>query len=365
MSSLLLAARNLKVERGGLNVLSIPDFSIQEGEVLAVIGPNGAGKTTFLLALSSLLKPSQGELIFKGQNISLPEAPFSYRRSLAMVFQEPLLLDTSVFNNVAAGLKIRRMGNREIEKRVTKYADVVGISHLLDRSARKLSGGESQRANLARAFAIEPEIIFLDEPFVNLDAPSRESLTDDLQRILRPMGTTAIIATHDRLEALRLADRLAVMNCGRIIQIGACNEVTNHPVDEITASFVGMETIFSGYVQKVHDGSFTVSVSGRDIEALGLVEAGEKVVCCIRPEQIIISDHKIGEGTSIRNNLPGKIVKIVSQGHFFKIHLDCGFFLASYVTQQSLDNLSLREEKPVTVSFKATAVHVIRRERRL
>lgn len=364
MSSLLFTAKNLKVERGGLNVLSIPDFSIQEGEVLAVIGPNGAGKTTFLLALSSLLKPSQGELIFKDQNISLPEAAFLYRRRLAMVFQEPLLLDTSVFNNVAAGLKIRRMGKREIEKRVTKYAGIVGISHLLDRSARKLSGGEAQRTNLARAFAIEPEIIFLDEPFVNLDAPSRDSLIDDLQRILRQMGITAIIATHDRLEALRLADRLAVMNCGRIIQIGACNEVTNHPVDEVTASFVGMETIFSGYVQKVHDGSFAVSVSGRYIEALGRAEVGEKVVCCIRPEQIIISDHKIAEGTSIRNNLPGKIVKIVPQGHFFKIYLDCGFFLASYVTQQSLENLSLREEKPVTVSFKATAVHVIRREKR-
>ena len=361
----LLKTKDLKVERGGLDVLEIPDFSVQEGEVLAIIGPNGAGKTTFLLTLARLLKPSQGDLIFKGQSIDLPEIAFSYRRKLAMVFQEPLLLDTTVFNNVAAGLKIRKMGKKEIEKRVAEYAGLVGISHLLDRSARKLSGGEAQRTSLARAFAVEPEIILLDEPLANLDAPSRSLLIDDLHRLLRQTETTAILATHDRLEALRLADRLAVMAGGRIIQMGACNEVMNHPVDEVAASFVGMETVFYGCVQKVYDGSFIVSVSGHDIEALGDVEVGEKVVCCIRPEHIIISTHKAGEGTSIRNNLPGRIVKIVPHGHFYKIHLDCGFFIASYITHQSLEALSLREEKPVTASFKATAVHVIRRGKRL
>lgn len=364
MSHSLLTAKNLKVERGGRTVLEIADFSLREGDVLALIGPNGAGKTTLLLALACLLKPSEGRMAFKGEQIDLPEIAFSYRRKLSMVFQEPLLLDTTVFNNVAAGLKIRKMSKKEIEKRVAKYAELVNISHLLDRSARKLSGGEAQRTSLARAFATEPEIIFLDEPFANLDAPSRSSLIDDLHRILRQTGTTAILATHDRLEALRLADRLAVMNAGQIIQIGSFEEVMNHPVDEIAASFVGMETVFYGCVQKVYDGSFIASVSGHDIEALGDVEVGEKVVCCIRPEHIIISTHKVGEGTSTRNNLPGKIVKIVPEGHFYKIHLDCGFFIASYVTHQSLENLSLREEKPVTVSFKATAVHVIRREKR-
>ena len=358
----LLTAKNLKVERRGISVLEIPDFSIEEGENLAIIGPNGAGKTTFLLTLSRLLKPSQGELRFKGQDIGRPDAAVPYRRRLAVVFQEPLLLDTTVYNNIAAGLKIRRLSNNEIDKRVAKYAELVNISHLINRSARNLSGGEAQRTNLARAFATEPEVIFLDEPFTNLDAPSRDSLIDDMHKILRQTGTTAIIATHDRLEAIRLADRLAVMNGGRIVQIGSCQEVMNHPVNEVVASFVGMETVFSGCVQKASDGSFVVSVSGQNIEALGNVEAGERVVCCIRPEHIIISTSKAGEGTSVRNNLPGKIVKIVPQGYFFKIHLDCGFFLASYVTQQSLENLSLREGKLVTVSFKATAVHVIRRE---
>ena len=359
----VLTVNNLKVERGSISVLDIPHFDLEEGENVAILGPNGAGKTTFLLTLARLLKISQGELLFKGQDISLPAMTVPYRRRLAMVFQEPLLLNTTVFNNLAAGLKIRRMGRTEIERRVSKYAELVKITHLLNRDARKLSGGEAQRTNLARAFATEPEMILLDEPFVNLDAPSRDALIDDLHSILRQTETTAILATHDRLEALRLADRLAVMDGGRILQIGACKEVMNHPANEVVASFVGMETVFSGDVLSVSDGSFVVAVEGHAVEAFGNVKKGEKILCCIRPENIIISHDNAMGGTSVRNNLPAKIVKIVPHGPFFKVHLDCGFFLASYVTQQSMENLSLQAGKGVTVSFKATAVYVIRREK--
>lgn len=358
-----LIVNNLKVERGGITVLDIPHIDLEAGENLAILGPNGAGKTTLLLTLARLLIYSQGELLFKGQDISHPELMVPYRRRLAMVFQEPLLLNTTVFNNVAAGLKIRRMRKTEIRKRVSRYAELLKITHLLNRDARKLSGGEAQRTNLARAFATEPEMILLDEPFANLDAPSRDSLIDDLHSLFRQIETTAILATHDRLEALRLADRLAVMDGGKIVQIGACHEVMNHPVNEVVASFVGMEMVFSGDVLAVSDGSFVVSVAGHAVEALGNVEKGERVLCCIRPENIIISHDNAMGCTSVRNNLPAKIVKIIPQGPFFKVHLDCGFFLASYVTQQSLENLSLQAGKEVTVSFKATAVHVIRRER--
>ena len=361
----MLTVDNLKVERGGIVVLDIPHFTLEERESLAILGPNGAGKTTFLLTLARLLTYAQGELRFKGQDISLPEVTVPYRRRVATVFQEPLLLNTTVFNNVAAGLKIRRLGRADIEQRVSNYAELVKITHLLNRDARKLSGGEAQRTNLARAFATEPEMIFLDKPFANLDAPSRDSLIDDLHNILVQTRTTAILATHDRLEALRLADRLAVMESGKIVQIGDCHEVMNHPVNEVVASFVGMETVFSGEVQTVKDGSFIVAVAGHAIEAMGNVRVGEQVICCIRPEHIIISQDNVMQGTSVRNNLPAKIVKIVPQGPFFKLYLDCGFFLASYVTQQSLEHLSLGEGKEVTVSFKATAVHVIRREKQV
>jgi tungstate transport system ATP-binding protein len=359
----ILEVKNLQVKRGGVSVLDISSLFVREGKVLCLIGPNGAGKSTLLLALSRLLKSVNGDIIFRGQKIDSNHTTGTYRRHIAMVFQEPLLFDTTVFENVASGLKIRGMGQDEIRRVVEEYLQRFGISHLINRSARKLSGGEAQRTSLARAFAVKPEIIFLDEPFSSLDPPTRESLIEDLQRILRVTHTTAIMATHDQMEALRLADQIAVMIQGKIAQIGSPAEVMNSPVDEFVASFVGMETVFMGPVTKMYDSTFVVSVSGRDVEAVGAVAVGETVVCFIRPENVTLSTGSSGETTSARNVFPGKIIKITPMGLFHKVHLDCGFPLVAYVTHLSSKNLSLREEGDVIVSFKATAVHVVRKEK--
>jgi len=361
----ILDVKNLQVKRGGVSVLDIPSLQVPEGKVLCLIGPNGAGKSTLLLALSRLLKSINGEIYFRGEKINSNHTITVYRRHIAMVFQEPLLFDTTVFENVASGLKIRGMRHNEITSIVEEYLERFGISHLVDRSARKLSGGEAQRTSLARAFAIRPEIIFLDEPFSSLDPPTREALMEDLDRILRETHTTAIMATHDQMEALRLSDQIAVMNEGKIVQIGSAAEVMNNPVDEFVASFVGMETVLTGRVTKTYDGTFITSVSGRDIEAVGNVDVGETVVCFIRPENVTLSTGTSGDVTSARNIFPGKIVKIIPMGLFHKIQLDCGFPLVAYVTHQSLDNLSLRVGNDIVASFKATAVHVIRKEKLL
>jgi tungstate transport system ATP-binding protein len=361
----ILEVKNLQVRRGGVSVLDISGLQVPEGKVLCLIGPNGAGKSTLLLALSRLLKSIKGEINFRGEKIDSNHTIAVYRRHIAMVFQEPLLFDTTVFDNVASGLKIRGMRHNEITNIVEEYLERFGISHLVDRSARKLSGGEAQRTSLARAFAIRPEIIFLDEPFSSLDPPTRESLMEDLERILREKHTTAIMATHDQMEALRLSDQVAVMNDGKIVQIGPPAEVMNNPVDEFVASFVGMETVLSGPVTKTYDGAFITSVSGRDVEAVGNVDVGETVVCFIRPENVTLSTGASGDVTSARNVFPGKIVKIIPMGLFHKIQLDCGFPLVAYVTSQSLENLSLREGNDIVASFKATAVHVIRKEKLL
>jgi len=360
----ILEVRNLQVNRGGVSVLNIPHLDVFEGKVLSLIGPNGAGKSTLLLALSRLLKSFRGDIFFKGRKISSNHSILSYRRNISMVFQEPLLFDTTVFENVASGLKIRGMKKDETKSAVEEYLERFGIHHLVNRSARKLSGGEAQRTSLARAFAIKPEIIFLDEPFSSLDPPTRESLIEDLDRILRETGTTAIMATHDQMEALRLSDQIAVMNLGEIAQIGPPEQIMNYPEDEFVASFVGMETIFAGRVTKTHEGSFVVSISGRDIEALGIVTTGDTVVCFIRPENVVLSKHPSEEMSSARNVFPGTIVRITSMGLFHKVQLDCGFPLFAYVTHQSLENLSLDEGGDVFASFKATAVHVIRKEKK-
>jgi tungstate transport system ATP-binding protein len=361
MTDPILEVKNLDVKRGGGTLLNIPSLSIEKGEILALIGPNGAGKTTLLQTLSHLLKPFQGEISFNGKRVETSYSIFEYRRKLAMVFQEPLLFDTTVFNNVASGLKIRGMQREEVRGRVMKQLNQFGIGHLHDRSAKTLSGGEAQRTSLARAFAIQPEILFLDEPFASLDPPTRESLIEDLEHILYQTKTTTIFATHDRLEAINLSDRIAVMHGGRILQIGSPGEVMNHPSDEFIASFVGVETILTGKVLKKNGGTFTTSVSGNEIEAVGEVTLGETVILCIRPEHVTLSTQPHREATSARNVFSGKILKIAPFGPYQKIQLDCGFPLVAYVTNHSLEELSLTEGKEVRASFKATAIHVVRK----
>ncbi len=278
-----------------------------------------------------------------------------------MVFQEPLLFDTTVFNNVASGLRIRGLKRDEIRDRAIGELERFGIGHLKGRSARTLSGGEAQRTSLARAFALRPEILLLDEPFSSLDPPTRDSLIEDLEHILQQTRTTALFATHDRLEALRLSDRIAVMNQGKILQMGSPEEVANHPVNELVASFMGMEAILTGKVIKRDGGTFNASVEGQEIEAVGDAHLGESVVLCIRPENITLSVGPSQEGTSARNVFRGKIVKIISLGLYQKVQLDCGFPLVAYVTNRSLRELSLTEGRDVRVSFKATAVTVMRK----
>lgn len=360
-SEAIIEIRNLEVERGGAILLNVPSLLIHEGEVFSLIGPNGAGKTTLLQTLSYLLKPFHGEIFFRGRKVEGNYPILEYRRKLATVFQEPLLFDTTVFGNVASGLKIRGMKKDEIHNRVMEQLERFGIRHLYDRSAKTLSGGEAQRTSLARAFALQPEILLLDEPFSSLDPPTRDALIEDLEHILQRTRTTAIFATHDRFEALRLSSRIAVMNGGRILQAGFPEEIMNHPVDEYVASFVGVETILRGKVIKRNGGSFIASVEGKEIEAVGDAHLGETVVLCIRPENVTLSLLPSQEKTSARNVFEGRVSKITPVGPYQKVHLNCGFPLVAYVTNHSLEELSLTEGKEVKASFKATAVIVTKR----
>ncbi len=354
----ILAVRNLIVERAGAVVLNIHSLEINAGDLLSLIGPNGAGKSSLFLALSFLIKNTGGEIFFHGNRISTKEEIFNYRRQLVMVFQEPLLLNTTVRENIAAGLKLRHKPANEIEKSVDRYASMFGISHLLDRSARALSGGEAQRTSLARALAIEPEIVFLDEPFASLDQPTKESLLADLQQILCRTKTTAIMATHDRNDALRLSDYIAVMNRGKIVQLGMPEDIMNRPADEFVASFVGVETVLRGEVKENKDGINIITVAGGNLEAIGDFAPGSHVLCCIRPEYVTLAA-AAGASTSARNVYMARIEKIIPLGMFYKVELDAGFPLISYVTSTSLDNLSLDAGQNISASFKATAIHLI------
>lgn len=357
----ILEVRHLKVIRGKSLLVHVPSLTIKEGETLSLIGPNGAGKTTLLQTLSYLMKPSSGDILYRGQKVGAGYATLDYRRKLAMVFQEPLLFDTTVFENVASGLKIRGMGKKMIKQTVADQLDRFGIGHLWDRSVRTLSGGEAQRTSLARAFATKPEILFLDEPFASLDPPTREAIITDLGKVIAETKTTTVMATHDRNEALRLSDRMAMMDGGRIIQEGSPSDVMDQPVDERVAAFVGVETILQGRVRERQRGSIIVDVNGVEIEAVGDCESGTEVILCIRPENVTLTSETGTPSTSARNVFPGRIGRITPLGLVLKVEISCGFPLVAYVTANAAEALSLDVNKEVTAQFKATAIHVIRK----
>lgn len=234
--SVILEAENLIIRRGGVQVLDLPSFSVAAEEKVAVVGPNGAGKSSLLLGLACLLRRECGTISFRGEPVMECEET-AYRRRIAMVFQEPLLFDTTVLDNVAEGLRIRGKGREEARDIARNSLELFKVGHLTGRSAHKLSGGEAQRVSLARAFAVRPELLLMDEPFSSLDLPTRILLAEDLGRILHESGTAAIIATHDRIEAFHIVDRLIVMDGGVVIQEGRPNEVMENPVNAFVAAF--------------------------------------------------------------------------------------------------------------------------------
>ena len=219
-------------------VLSIEHLEVEAGQVLAIVGPNGAGKSSLLLVLARLLKPDCAEIFFDGQPAQTLHT-LDYRRRIGLVLQEPLLLDGSVFDNVALGMRFRHVPPDEITRRVETWLERLGISELRRRSARQLSGGEAQRVSLARAFSLEPQLLLLDEPFSSLDAPTRARLLEDLHGLLAETATTTILITHDLNEATRLANRLAVLLDGCIRQIGTPQEVFAAPANPEVAAFLG------------------------------------------------------------------------------------------------------------------------------
>lgn len=227
----MIVAENLRLELGGREVLNVDHFALPRGEVLALVGPNGAGKTSLLLTLALLQKPTSGVIRFDGQ-VAGKDNLVELRRRMAVVFQEALLLDTTVEGNLMTALRIRRVPRREARSRTEKWLARFGIAHLARRPARQLSGGEAQRVNLARAFALEPEVLFLDEPFAALDYPTRNALLEELGALLRDTGITTLFVTHDYTEIPYLAERLAVMYAGQIVKSGTVRQVFG---DEVLA----------------------------------------------------------------------------------------------------------------------------------
>ena len=359
----VIEATQLSVVLGGHKVLEVPSLQVLLNEVLVIIGPNGSGKTTLLLCLALLLKPASGTIYYHGQPVGNGSDILELRRRFAVVFQDPLLLNTSVWDNVTLGLRLRGVNKKEIKSRAQRWLERFGIAALAQRQAKTLSGGEAKRVSLARAFALQPEVLFLDEPFTALDSPTRQTLTEDFESVLRETKVSTVMVTHDRNEAVVLANRVAVLMGGHIRQIGKPEEVFSFPTDEEVASFVEAGNIIHGMVTSQNGGLASVGIGKQQIDTVSGLASGNKVTVLLRQEDIIILLPSIQNApSSARNNLAGKIVRVFPQGSQIRVTVDCGFPLVALITRRSYEELGLGVGQAVVVSFKASSVHLIHRQ---
>ncbi|APW97883.1 ABC transporter ATP-binding protein [Halobiforma lacisalsi AJ5] len=290
------------------------DLSVEDGEILGIIGPSGCGKTTTLRTVAGFETPTDGRILFDGENVTHvpPE-----NRNVGLVFQSYALFDTkTVLENVTFGLKMQGVGRKRRRERAHELLDLVGIADHADKNPRHLSGGQQQRVGLARALAIEPRILLLDEPMTGLDAKLKERLQQEIGSLLEEVGVTALYVTHDQEEAMVMCDRLAVLNDGTVEQIGTPTEIYEQPANRFVADFVGTSNALSVSVEggRIDFGFATVDCNGQSDVSEG--------TAIIRPEDFTLTaDGSIeatvrdrfylGEDVRVRAELPnGELVTV-------------------------------------------------------
>ncbi|SEP07780.1 putative spermidine/putrescine transport system ATP-binding protein [Methylobacterium sp. UNC300MFChir4.1] len=281
-------------------------LDIRGGELVALLGPSGCGKTTLLRAVAGFLKPTEGRVIIGGQAVDhLPPN----RRTVGIVFQNYALFPhMSVADNVAYGLAARGVGRTEQRARVAEMLALVRLEHLAGRFPREMSGGQQQRVALARALAVRPSILLLDEPFAALDKNLRLDMQIEIKRIQRSAGTTTLIVTHDQEEALSMADRVAVLNAGRLEQFAPPTDVYDRPETLFVNTFVGTANVLHGRLATEPGGARVVA-----LEAGGLLPAatslpdGTRVAACLRPEHVGFAEEGPGAGAGVADGLDGAV----------------------------------------------------------
>jgi tungstate transport system ATP-binding protein len=241
VSEALLQASGISVRRHRRLTLHPTDFAVRAGETVGIYGPNGAGKSTLLQALAGLIPLASGTITVGGRVLGKDLAALAYHRRIAAVFQEPLLLRGTVAHNVGLGLALRGVSRGERERRVKAALEQLKIADLADRPVAMLSGGEAQRASLARALALDPEVLFLDEPFAALDQPTRRRLVRELGELLRARRLATVLVTHDLAEAAVLTDRCAILDAGAILQDAPLASVLERPASLRVAEIVGLD----------------------------------------------------------------------------------------------------------------------------
>src|SRR6185295_392496 len=263
------------------------DLEIADGEFVSLLGPSGCGKTTTLRLLAGFLQPDAGEIrvagdVISSANLLVPPE----RRNMSMIFQSYAVWPhMTVAQNVAYGLKFKRLSRHEIEQKVAKLLGVVHLAELKDRYSAELSGGQQQRVALARALVVEPQILLMDEPLSNLDANLREEMRFEIRRLHEEFKITTVYVTHDQAEAMATSDRIAVLDRGRLVQVGRPAEIFDRPKTRFVAEFVGKANILSG---RFDDDGHLILADGVKIRlnSTGEISATGQVAVCLRPHNI-------------------------------------------------------------------------------
>lgn len=360
----LLALEGVEVVREGRTILSLPRLEIHDREIVAVVGPTGAGKSTLLRVLHFLDRPEAGVLEWRGERVPWP-APLALRRRISMTFQDPLLLSGTTYDNVFYGLQLRGQNGHDARERVMAALRLLRVEHLADQRARTLSGGEAQRTALARALVLSPELLLLDEPFAALDAPIRKHLLDELKQAVRARGISCVYVTHEQSEAFSIADRIAVLRRGRLLQAGTPEEVLLRPQSRAVARFMQTGNILPGVVSTRTDAISEVRVGPRLLFSRTGLPEGTVVDACIRREEILVEAPGEASPAPGLNRFRGTVEAVVDLGSTMQVRIDAGFPgfpLQALITRRVAHDLSLKTGGEVLVTFSAASVHLIPRE---
>jgi len=303
---------------GRFKALDRVSFTVNPGEFFTLLGPSGCGKTTTLRVIAGFEIPEEGRVYIDGVDVTFKKP---YERNTAMVFQNYALWPhMTVFDNVAYGLKVRGYSRDEIRRRVNWALDLLGLKGLENRYPLQLSGGQQQRVALARAIVVEPKVLLLDEPLSNLDARLRIRVREEIVLLQRKLRITAIYVTHDQEEAMSISDRIAVMDRGRIVQIGTPWEVYSNPANLFVATFMGRSNVLDGIIAgREADGLYIVDINGLKLYGTSResLREGDKVKVVIRNE-----DAEPLEGDRVQPNvIEGKVVRSSLIGFAIQVKL--------------------------------------------
>jgi molybdopterin-binding protein len=348
-SAVLLSAQGLQQTYNGKRVVDVDHFSIQQGEVVALLGANGAGKSTLFRLLLGLERPVAGEVRLHGR--------------AAGVFQRPYLFDGSVAENLEYGLHGTGLSKPARRERIDALADAFDLRALLAARVHSLSGGELQRVALVRALVMHPDVLLLDEPTANLDAPVKRRFRDDLVRNVRAHARSVLIITHDAGDAFGIADRIAVMENGRIVQQGPPDELLTNPQTSFVASFSGAELLLNGTVKALAEDLVQVALADGAAIWAALprtrpwnLERGARVHVAYRPEDVVLSSIESSTELSARNQFRLRVESLNGGGGLIRLRLQGQPALSALITRTSCESLGLRPGREVVAHLKAAAL---------